>query len=345
MKRKNILIVILCLVLVVSTSVGYVLAENMITGKELIVARTMDEPYDFPIKKGTDEWAALTTIHDKIEACQIPEDILTRLTTEALIETVRNYPLGVNIFAYDSIDMGYEKVKSQFNGLAELEKRMLEENATTAAILDEYAMQTVDKGENAEFEDCFIDTVRGCINKNTTGLEIAGTGTEEPLSVQASSTYVRTPNGTQVEAIKGLTWNDWYVNSNGQITKASVQLAHEEVQETYPSVTYVSGAGINPAYNCHSYAWYSTSTSNSYWINDPSNYILDGSYVEASYYHVGAKILYGTPGNQPEHSAIVSAVSDYHLTYVTSKWGCMGVYKHLYYDCPYESGIKKYHQN
>ena len=72
-------------------------------------------------------------------------------------------------------------------------------------------------------------------------------------------------------------------------------------------------------------------------------YILDGSYSESSYYHVGAKILYGTPGNNPEHSAIVSAVSENHLTYVTSKWGCMGVYRHLYFDSPYTSGIKKYH--
>lgn len=153
------------MVLVISTSVGYVSSEETIIEEELIVERTINEAYDFPIKKGTEEWLSLTTIHDKIDACQIPEDILTQLTTEALIETVKNYPLGVNIYAYDSIDLGYEKVKSQFNGLAELEKRILEENEAAATVLDAYAVQAVDKGKNVEFEDCFIDTVRECINK------------------------------------------------------------------------------------------------------------------------------------------------------------------------------------
>ena len=43
MKRKNILSIFLCLILVVSTSVGFVLAEDMIIGKELIAARTRSE--------------------------------------------------------------------------------------------------------------------------------------------------------------------------------------------------------------------------------------------------------------------------------------------------------------
>ncbi|NCE63148.1 hypothetical protein D1159_00785 [Pseudoflavonifractor sp. 524-17] len=33
-----------------------------------------------------------------------------------------------------------------------------------------------------------------------------------------------------------------------------------------------------PSYNCHSYAWYSQSISNNYWINDPKPYMNDGSY-------------------------------------------------------------------
>ena len=30
-------------------------------------------------------------------------------------------------------------------------------------------------------------------------------------------------------------------------------------------------------YNCHSYAWYMQSTSNPYWMNDPSSYYTDWS--------------------------------------------------------------------
>lgn len=110
---------------------------------------------------------------------------------------------------------------------------------------------------------------------------------------------------------------------------------------TYESASEIRG--IAPDYNCHSYAWHSTSSSNPYWINDPSVYILDGSYSRVYNYYAGDKILYGTPGSEPEHSAIIAEVADSkHLTYVKSKWGAAGVFEHLYYDCPYTSSIKAY---
>lgn len=56
----------------------------------------------------------------KAEVCQIPEDILGSMTTEALIETVVNYPLFINVFAYDNKKTGLEHVIGYFNGLQEL---------------------------------------------------------------------------------------------------------------------------------------------------------------------------------------------------------------------------------
>ncbi len=337
MQIKRILCILICISVVMLNFSGFTYANNDATSKIL------NEAYDYPIKKGTPEWFELTTIHKKIEACQIPTDILERLSTEALIETVKNYPLGINLYAYDSLDMGYEKVKSQFNGLAELEKRLLEETPKSCLLLAEFTNQSTAKGEEAEFEDYFISAISMCIYNNV--VSKIDVETEETSVVRGTDTYVYTPNGTQVSATYQRNWLDVYEDSLGRVTELGTMAAHEEVQKTYPSVTYVDGYDISPKYNCHSYAWYSTSPNNAYWISDPSNYILDGSYVEASYYHVGAKILYGTPGDLPEHSAIVSAVSENHLTYVTSKWGCAGVYRHLYYDCPYTSGIKKYHEN
>lgn len=295
---------------------------------------SIDVAYDYPVKVGTNEWYKLETIHDKIAACQIPEDILQRLSTEALIETIRNYPLSVNIYAYDTIDMGYEKVKSQFNAIEELENRIKSNEGNSRQLLQVAANKVLTKSQNATFEDCFIDTIKGCIDIQV--LE----KTPRAVSLRGTSTSVTTPKGSSVPAIKSLTWNDHYVSSGGSITQARTQTAHDRVKNTYGSVTVVRG--ISPSYNCHSYAWHSTSTTNTYWINNPSKYVTDGSYRAASTYAVGRKLLYGTPGNNPEHSAIISAVSENHLTYVTSKWGCMGLYKHLYFDCPYSSGVKAY---
>ena len=51
-----------------------------------------ETPYDYPITPESPEWATMTT-DEKIAACQIPEDILATMSTDALNTTLVNYPL------------------------------------------------------------------------------------------------------------------------------------------------------------------------------------------------------------------------------------------------------------
>jgi hypothetical protein len=118
----------------------------------------IDEPYEYPVKPGTDAWRALTqTLDAKIEASQIPEDILHALTTRALVETVLDYPLLGNMWAFDSLKTGFDSVLSYFNGLQELVNR---EDAVEhlAAFIDEVkASGVLDADEIApENNDIFI---------------------------------------------------------------------------------------------------------------------------------------------------------------------------------------------
>ena len=110
----------------------------------------------------------------------------------------------------------------------------------------------------------------------------------------------------------------------------------------YPNATVVSS--INPKYNCHSYAWYSTSTSNSWWIEDPTPYLTDGSYNKKSGAAVGYKAAW--PGvspfpSIPSHSAIVYTMGG-SIKYI-SKWGFNGVFIHSASDCPYSGTITYWH--
>ncbi len=84
---------------------------------------SITEAYQYPVVPGMEEWKKLNSLQEKAEACQIPEDILGDMTTEALIETVVNYPLFINVFAYDNKKTGLEHVKDYFNGLQELYER------------------------------------------------------------------------------------------------------------------------------------------------------------------------------------------------------------------------------
>lgn len=76
-----------------------------------------DAYYDYPVKGGTEEWKSFTNLNEMLEACQISESILKKMSTAGLVETVLNYPLLGNMFAYNFPQQGFEAATAQFNGL------------------------------------------------------------------------------------------------------------------------------------------------------------------------------------------------------------------------------------
>ena len=57
---------------------------------------------------------------ERYAALQIPENILNEMSTAGLAETCINYPMIGNMAFYDSLEIGFEQTKNQFNGLQEL---------------------------------------------------------------------------------------------------------------------------------------------------------------------------------------------------------------------------------
>ena len=89
-----------------------------------------DAPYEYPVRPGMDAWAQYQSLEEQIEACQVPEELLSAMTTEALVETVADYPLLVNILAYSNpgdgdagIIRGAGDVMGYCNALKELSRR------------------------------------------------------------------------------------------------------------------------------------------------------------------------------------------------------------------------------
>lgn len=140
---------------------------------------TIDEPYEYPILPGTDEWKAILDHSEKIKLCQIPEDILPLMTTEALAKTVVTYPFMVDMYAWNSTSIGYDVVALTFNGLQELERRP--DGLSALEALRQESARTADES----LTPLYINTI---ISEMSAG--------EEPnVSGRATATYVYTPFG------------------------------------------------------------------------------------------------------------------------------------------------------
>lgn len=97
--------------------------------------QTIREPYDFtPITEN----GKLKGVpyKEKVERLQIPEDILHRLSTEALVETCLNYRLFYVIKAFNNIQEGVNQILGDFNGFGELLERDTAGDVLVAKYID-----------------------------------------------------------------------------------------------------------------------------------------------------------------------------------------------------------------
>lgn len=302
-----------------------------------------DGSYNFPVKPGTQEWKSLTTKVEKLKKSQLPDGELAQFSTETLIETVLNYPLRSDLFAFSSYKEGFRAVLSNFNGLAELVKR---EDAGTK-LLHKYRQINGFAVANNDDATMKLLVVKVLLSQNAFASKLTTQELEELQGVSdvspfaAASATVSTPKGTKVSVLI----------LGEELTPAQKTAIANDVKKSYPRAVFLSEATSN--YNCHSYAWYSQSTStNKYWMNDPSAYWTDGSYKKSTSGAKGYRIYYSTSGN--EHTGIITTMYSgppapgkewSSLTEVTSKWGKAGLYKHMANDCPYyvnESALRYY---
>lgn len=79
--------------------------------------------WDYPIKPNMPEWAELKSLNEKVAACQIPDSILSNLSTECLIKVCLQYPLLNDIFAFSFYPAGFDRIFYEFNGIRDFFER------------------------------------------------------------------------------------------------------------------------------------------------------------------------------------------------------------------------------
>lgn len=126
------------------------------------------------------------------------------------------------------------------------------------------------------------------------------------MSSIAHAINLKTPKGNDVYVY---TRSEYY-NSQDRIDEAI-----QSILEDYDSRVTIIG---NPSttYNCHNYAWSMTEGNTThYWMNDPSEYMDDGSYVQ-TFQVLAEKVFYYAGDGQ--HSAVPSPTVP---GMYESKWG------------------------
>jgi hypothetical protein len=168
-----------------------------------------------------------------------------------------------------------------------------------------------------------------------------------------STTSVTTPRYGPMSANILSAWEVWLCSDNvlrpfhfSDLTadaKSSMATYFYTQYGLYPD----SGRPATVKYNCHSYAWYSTAATNTYWIDTFNT--LNYTEVSIQSVNVGGIAVFCesyagniTPQTVRKHSAIVlgkiyhpvetGIVIDLSLR---SKWGRGGLYTHQFANCPY----------
>lgn len=313
--RKQIFLLLIAIALASIFLSATVLADELNRPADTLFAH--DSAHVYGITPGETEWEIMTT-QERFASCVVTEEEVRCMTTEALLETVLNYPYLVNIYAYDSLSSGIEAVSEYFPGLQEFINRDDALNTLANFLNNHTGYCTASNTSEGAFQQLCASDLKAYIDTFT-----ESTHNVSPLAIVVST--IRTPKKSPVEVFVGLTWADHQTSATYQYT------IQQQYLLTYPSIELVSGVDSN--YNCHSYAFYSTSSSNNYWMNDPSPYLEDGSYVHTTSTTVGNRVVYFDANDTPIHSAIITTSGMTPI--LTSKWGCNAVFRHTPLDCPY----------
>ena len=315
-------------------------------------------------------WKTFQTLEEMQSACQIPDDVLSNLSTEELVQICMDYPLFGNYLAYDNETFGIKKVMAGFNGFTELKKR------TDAAekLLDRYAnVNVMALNEDRENAEIYPNLKLGYLEMILCSGEIESLYQGEALqrleNLQAQKlTEKQLTNSHSASSLKHSQLLKQKINEAKNVSTTSTttaitiytkygnpvdalsvsEMSSQEIAESnsyaishYPNATFISNASAT--YNCHSYAWNISDGGSRCWINAAKKLTYDNlmKYWTNDYYgqtsneNNATKIFY----YKSDHSAIKSSVAGMY----ESKWGRLPLMRHAPNYGPYNYMDTRYY--
>lgn len=297
MKKFNsvVIVFILLLTLLTSTSASTFTQQQPLTVNWSIAASAeelsnINNLYE--ITPNSDEWKTFQTKQELLDSCKLSQSILAGLSTNELLDAVLTYPLLVDLYAFDSYDIGLQILSENSDAYSSF---LIKSDATQKLI---ERLNSTNEEEPLRKQTLEILLSDKRLLDTTTLQKIQ----QSPRNTSAT---VYTPKGSAVTVI----------NVTSDFTDAEKISLNNSFKSAYPNATFI--ATSTQKYNCHNYAWNDSSPA-TYWMNDPSRYMTDGSYVSTTM-TTATKVYYGSSAN---HSARIYAQNPpYAYPKVMSKWG------------------------
>lgn len=328
-----------------------------------------DNPVSYLANTDFSLWTKVESLEERFSVCDISEDMVKAMTTDAIVRSVLHYPLNYIIFAYNNPLDAIKLVLEHSNLHQELLRR---EDA--AEILLIYFEQTeIDMTQTYPFFDESYRTVTYSDEMFLEYLIASGVIKGLDNSVILEKLLAIVDNKAKKRCMDTTTYSGYsliplsIIKNSVPVTQAQrfsayiytyfgqalgvqsySELSSTEIYNitTYFANLYPQAEVIRPAsntYNCHSYAWYDQSTSNHYWLNSlaPNNELQLQRFWTDDYFYLtteanAEKVFYSSG----DHSAIPLST-----TWYISKWGAGPLMEHAPDDCPYISTNRHYYQH
>ncbi len=335
---------------------------------DLVATVQLDAPLTFVSQTDFTAWTSIRGIEERFKACDVPEAQLKMMTTSALVRSVLHYPLNYLVFAYndpqDAVRLVYENsgLHRELASRSDAAEELIKAFSASSMTLDSRKVNAAEDNRTLSYTDgMFLEYFLGSglvpdlsSGANKTALREA---VRKKLELRSADILTYSANSLRplfgidsqenlqiVTSVNGGEFAGYQtVYTRGQkpivgiekteFSSQEIEYLNDKVQTQYPNAILRGPASAR--YNCHSYAWHDSSTSNTLWINavyegflQLSNYWTDDLYVSCSS-TVGALKAYYSDG---DHSANILSSGKY-----LSKWGAAPLMEHDYDDCPYET--------
>lgn len=117
MRNKQILLLLVGFIII------HFSCSKTIETPDCTVYSTPKDAYVYPIKPGSTAWLALGTTDARVKASQIPDSVLSGMSSAALIQSWLDFPFHNDLILSNSLQYAIEFWLANFSGLIELQKR------------------------------------------------------------------------------------------------------------------------------------------------------------------------------------------------------------------------------